>query len=36
LRSANWTVMPRARQMMATLFPGLYSHQLGIFLEVCV
>lgn len=28
LRSANWTFMPRARQMVDTLFPRWYSHQL--------
>ena len=26
LRSANWTVIPRARQMVDTLFPKWYSH----------
>jgi hypothetical protein len=29
LRSANWTVIPRARQMDDTLFPGVDSHQLS-------
>jgi len=26
LRSASWTVIPRARQMVDTLFPKWYSH----------
>jgi len=29
LRSANWTFMPRAQQIVDTLFPGVDSHQLS-------
>jgi hypothetical protein len=34
LRSANWTAIPRARQMVDTLFPRWFSHQLQFLSQI--